>query len=671
MITTERVTLEILGNKVTATAEEMAITLQRTGRTIYVKESADFGVGLVTREGEMFGHPRHLGVYAFFGLNAKRTLDSFSSIEPGDVFITNHPYKSGGLATHLPDIHLIRPYFVDGELVCFGWSFVHSADIGGKVPSSISPTSKEVFEEGMLIPPMKLLRRDEWNDDVLQLYMANCRTPQMNRGDILAMLAALDVGERRVKEIVAEFGLEVFRTAQEDLLRYSEEGTRRALSTLPNGTYTFWDYMDDGSVDNAPLRVRVALTLEDGSACIDFSGTDAEAGGPLNIPTEGGVNPWLALRIASLAHTIAPHIPANAGMMRPISVKTELGSIVHPAFPAPVGIRSATGLRVIDAVSGALSIAAPDIMPACPSGTGLPMVLVEPGVSVDEAKVSVIQFMVGGLGARDGADGIDGRDPGLSSMANSPIEVVEREASVRFLEYGLVQDGGGAGTFRGGCGQLVIFEATRDGCSMLARGMERMRFSPWGRNGGLPGGRLSIVLRRQGGAREVLHKFETLRLDRGDIVEVRMPGGGGFGPAHERPIDLVLRDVRRGAVSIEAAERDYGIVIRDGEVDRASTDALRERLRAGSMPDIFSFGRERQLWEQFFSDEMQMEVSHALRPLSRPMRERMRERLYRPLAPKLMQASARGETLDELLTEADAVAFANEVRAIAATGPRD
>lgn len=662
------VMLEILGTKVTAIAEEMGITLQRTGRTIYVKETADFGTALVSRGGEFFGFPQVIGVVGFVGLNCKTALDAVGPLEPGDVVITNHPYRTAGLSTHLPDVHLIKPYFVGDTLICYGWCFVHSADIGGKVPSSISPSNTEIFQEGLMIPPLKLLRRGEWNDDVLKFYGANCRTPELNLGDMRAMLAALEVGEKRIGEMIEDYGLDAVLHAQEDLLAYAQEGARRALQKVPDGKYTFWDYLDDGLVNNAPVRVRVKLTVEDGRVHIDFRGTDAESNGPINMPSAGMPHPWLVLRLAAFAHSYAPQIVVNGGMLRNVSVDAPEGSLVNPGFPAPVGVRAATGLRVYDAVSGALAQACVDKLPACPSGTVVPVVLVEPTERSAETKVAVIQFMVGATGAREGHDGIDGRDPGMSSMANNPTEIIEREASITVLDYGVRADSGGAGTYRGGCGQRYRFRVEKDGCEVLARGIERMRFPPWGLVGGMPGACLRIVLARKGEKPREIAKFETLALDRGDVVEILMPGGGGYGSPIERDPHDVLRDVELGFVSARSARERYGVVVRSGRIDARATAARRAALARflnRSPRPLFDFGPERAVWERCFDDRDQTAIAELLQPLARMSRNSARAALLRGVSPALADAAARGQPLDRVLKGATRRNVRQGIRALA------
>lgn len=643
MVITDPVKLEILTNKARAIAEEMGITLQRTGRTIYVKETADFATALVSRGGEFFGYPQRIGVSGFVGLNCRAALDYVGALEDGDIVITNDPYTTNGLSTHLPDIHLIKPYYVDGELACYGWCFVHSADIGGRVPSSISPSNTDVYQEGLSIPPVKLYRRGELVCDIERIYKANCRTGRQNWGDIQAMISALDVGERRVRELAADYGLETIQRVQEEILNYSERASRQALRLIPDGVYTFWDYLDDDYYSNVPIRVRVQLTVRDGLVEIDFDGTDPESESAINIPTAGTRHPWLVMRVVAFAHSYAPEVVVNAGLLRNVSVNAPQGSIVNSTRPAPVGVRAATALRVYDAVNGALAKACAERITACPTSIMLPVVIVEPARPGEEARVNVVQFLVGATGGRKGADGMDGRDPGMSSMANNPIEVVESEASIRVLEYGIRPDSGGPGQWRGGCGQLFRFMVTRDNCHLLARGIERTRFQPWGVCGGRPGARLSLYKISVNGSRRSLGKIDYEPVNRGDVIEIFMSGGGGFGDSFARDVDRVLKDVLLGFVSEDAARTEYGVVIRDGVVDAEATRALQGAGRTGAA-GLFGFDDSRLAWERSFDDAGQSRLAKLLYDLPRTVRNDARRKFFSTLVPRLFELS-RDETL--------------------------
>jgi N-methylhydantoinase B len=649
---TDPVLLEILSNKVTAVAEEMGITLQRTGRTLYVKETADYGTALATLDGKFFGFPVGIGVAGFVDLDCGATIRAVGDLDPGDVIITNHPYASGGLATHTPDIQLVRPYFHDGRIVAYGWSFIHSADIGGKVPSSVSPTNTELYQEGFLIPPVKLVKRGDLDPEFLTLYRANCRTPDLNVGDIKAMLAALEVGQRRVSEMIEQHGLEAFLQAQEDLIEYAALKAREALRQIPDGTYHFWDYLDDDMFSAVPARIRVAMTVRDGQVHLDYTGTDPETRAPFNVVTLGRSHPWLTLRLLAYVYTRDPTCPVNSGVFRNVTVNVPKGTLLNPEFPSPAGVRAAPGVRCYDVLNGALAAALPDFMPGTPGGNIVPMVLVEPDEGEGRRRVTVIQFLVGATGARQDGDGVDGRDPSFTNMANNPIETVEAEASAIVREYGVSQDSGGPGQWRGGCGQMISFEVLRDGCSVLGRGLERLRFQPWGLAGGGPGARARVVLNLGRPDERELGKIDVVPVNRGDVVTAIMPGAGGYGDPFLREPALVLRDMRRGFVSAGAAERDYGVVIRDDQIDEAATARTRGNRPPRDGAPMFRFGPERDAWESVFDDERMNRMNEKLLRMPKAARQQARQRLFAELDPHLAtKGSNECPPLSEVLTD--------------------
>jgi len=648
------VLLEILRNKLTAITEEMGITLQRTGRTLYVKETADFGTAIANPAGKFFAFPVGIGVAGFVDLDCGPTTAAAGPCEPGDVIITNHPYLSGGLCTHTPDLQLVRPYFHDGAIVGYGWSFVHSADVGGKVPSSVSPTNTEAYQEGLLIPPMKVVRAGTFNDDFLRLYRANVRTPDLNLGDIKAMLGALEVGQRRVDQAIADHGLETFLQAQEDLLEYAAAKARDAFRQIPDGSYEFWDYLDDDAFTQVPVRIRLRMTVDDGRVHLDYTGSEPQTLGPFNVVTLGRSHPWVTLRLLAYVVTRDPSCPVNAGVFRNVTVELPEGSVLNPVFPAASGIRTASGVRCYDVVNGALGKAIPEFMPAAAGGNIVPLVLVEPPRGDGSKPVTVVQFVVGATGAAKGRDGTDGRDPSFSNMANNPVETVEAEAGVVIRHYGLRPDSGGPGQWRGGAGQMVSFEVQRDGCQLLARGLERLRFPPWGARGGHASRVTRVVLNMGTDCERDLGKLDMVSVNRGDVVTALMSGAGGYGDPLDRDPERVLDDVRRGLVSVEGAERDYGVVIDGSTVDAARTAALRNDGREAG--DGFEFGDERAAWEAVFDDAHMEALAARLADLPAHERQRRRHALFRALEPRLMTpATERRHDFRELFAEPEAV----------------
>lgn len=638
------VTLEVLANKSAAIAEEMCLTLQRTGRTLYVKETADFACALAGLDGRFFAYPRSIGVSGFVGLECGPSIAAVGALEPGDVILTNDPYRSEGLATHLPDLHMIKPYFHDGRIVAYGWCFVHCSDVGGRVPSSISPTNTEIFQEGLRIPPVKLMRRGEINADVKLFLDANSRTPDANMGDIRAMLAALASGERRVAQVVAQHGADTLLQAEDDLIAYADARARTVLAAIPEGTYSFSDYLDDDAVSPLPVRLALALTLRGGTVHLDFTGTDPQVAAAMNIPSRGRPHAWLTLRILALVHTLDPSVPLNAGLLGPVSITAPEGTIVNPQEPAAIGVRHAAAIRVNDVLNGALGLALPSVLPAASSGTVIPVVMAEPN-AVGGRNVQVIEPMIGGTGARQGHDGVDGRDSGISNLANNPVETVEAELGIEILRYALRPDSGGAGRWRGGSGMELTFRVQTDGTNVLGRGMERLLFRPWGRNGGQPGQPASLVV-NEGTPRETwLGKIDVLEVNAGDVVTFRTAGAGGFGDPLKRDPQVVLGDVENGFVTPEGALADYGVVIVAGEVDDDATAATRAAREPSAL--AIAFGPEREAWDAVFdAATMDRFNAHLLAlPLSKRQRLR-RDALEAALArlPQGFPRTAAGET---------------------------
>lgn len=490
-MTLDPVTLEILVTKVAATAEEMGIALQRSGRTIYVKETQDFGTGLVNHDGRLFCFPTSVGVCNMADNDASAVIAAVPELEPGDVIITNHPYLSGGLSTHLPDLHLLQPYFHGGEIVCYGWCFIHSADVGGKVPSSISPSNDEIYQEGLMIPPLKLVKAGQFNSDVVAFIKANCRTAEENMGDLKAMVASLAVGGRRVAAMIAQHGHAAFAAATTEIIEYTALKARDAFRTIPDGQYRFSDYLDDDLVSPLPVRIHASMTVRDGLIDIDFTGTDPQIASAYNLPSAGKRHTWLTLRLLQYALTRDPSTPVNAGVFKGIGMTIPKGSLLNPMFPAAVGVRHATGNRMVDVINGLLAQAVPDFMRAAGCGLTIPVVLAEPADETGKRKVDVVEPMVGGTGGMLGMDGVDCRDSATSGMANNPVETVELSAAATILRYGVRPDSGGPGKWRGGVGLELTFAAHLDGSQVLGRGMERLRFVPWG----LAGGRCAAAAR--------------------------------------------------------------------------------------------------------------------------------------------------------------------------------
>ncbi len=659
--------VEIFFHKVTAIAEEMAITLQRTARTTYVKEAGDFGTALATPEGRFFAYPKVMGVSGFLDSNVGPALSRIDDLEPGDVILTNHPFESEGLATHMPDLHLIRPIFHEGRIVAHAWDFIHSADIGGGVPSSISPRFSDLYQEGFQIPPVKLVKAGVMNADVVRLYTANCRTPEVNLGDIKAMLAALQVGEKRVLGLIAQHGLKTFLDAQDDLAEVAASKALAVQKQIPDGTYAFWDLLDDDFNSKVPVRVRCELTAKDGHVHLDFTGTDPQVLAAYNIPTGGQRHPWLTLKLMHFIYSHDKTVPLNHGLFNNITVTAPLGTVVNPEPGAAVGVRSATAIRLNEALVGAMSIARPGLMPAPSGGIMIPSVLVEQDARTGARNVMVLQSLVGGTGARNGSDGVDGRDSSLANQRNTPIEKTEEEAEATIVEYALRQDSGGAGRWRGGTGVVFSVRIARYGSAVLGRGMERFVFRPWGMAGGRPAEKARVVVNQGTPKERELGKLDIFYPDPGDIVTIMTPGGGGYGDPLDRPAADLLRDVEVGYVSREAARRDYGVVISDSGLDLVETETLRKGMRARrGPPPAFDFGPERDAWEQVFDDASMMRINALFMQLGPNVRPQRRKELFERVIPDLPKVGV--VPLHEVIGDIDVARrrLAAEIEALAA-----
>ena len=651
------VLLEILHNKVQAAADQMGTTLQRTARTMFVKEAADFATALVGLDGKLFAHPRASGVSLFVDGDCTTTIEAVPDLEPGDVIVTNDAFTSGGLATHLPDIHLITPYFHDGRIVAYGWAFIHSTDVGGTVAGSILPSNHEYFQEGLIIPPLKFMRRGQINQDFVTLFKANCRIPEENIGDIRAMLAALHVGKQRCLEIIERHGVDAFLACHEELQAYAAAKSLEVLRRIPDGTYEFWDYMDDDLVTALPIKVRVRMVVDDGKVHLDLTGTDPQVAASYNTGSMNRMHEWLTMRFTSFLMTHDKSMPLNAGLFRHLSMTNPPGTVLNAEFPAAIGLRSAPTRRLNDAMTGALFKASPDMTPAPSSGAGIGLVLHEFDTSGTHRHVVYLGPMRGGMGARKGHDGVDTRDSSLSNLRNHPIEIVEAESGVIIRAYDIHPDSGGAGRWRGGVGQYLTVEFLRDSGRIYARGMERFRFPAWSVAGGTPAAPFRAVFNLGRANERDLGKIDEVPVGKGDTVTIMTPGSGGYGDPFERDPEAVLDDVAWGFVGAEAAERDYGVAVVGAgagwAVDEETTKRVREHRVKDNVRAQFNLGPEREAWESVFDDATVSELNRRLFALPRSIRQEKRRWIYMQAVPDLEAAG--GKTVAEVMADPDAV----------------
>ena len=644
-------TVELLRNYLQGAVEEMAYVVERTAYTTFVKETADFTCGLLNPSGEFFAYPVELGVASFGGINYATTLEAVGPLEPGDVVITNDPYGSAAAATHLPDIHLVRPIFSEGGLVAYGAGFLHSSDVGGMVPASISPRASEIFQEGLRIPPKKLFVRGQVNRDLLDVILANCRIPEQNWGDLRALVAGLTTGERRMHELIRRFGSDTVDKAMDDLIDYSARKVEALIRRMPEGRYEFSDYIEDDVVTDIPIRLKVALRIADGEIHMDFTGSDVQVGSAMNVPTAGRVHPFMSVALVNYFVTNDRTIPLNAGVLRRVRMTLPEGSVVNPKFPAACGVRYATVLRIYDAVLGALSRALPAQIPAAGGGQGCMVALSLPDPEAGRRHVTVIEPMIGGGGARPGRDGVDGCDSSIGFLKTTPAETLEAEVPIVVRRYHVIADSAGPGRHRGGFGVRLDFQVFRPEGLVTARGMERLRFAPWGVAGGSAGATGSVWLNPGTPAERRLSKIDLLALEPGDTLSVRTPGGGGHGDRFARPPAAVLADVAAGLVSPERAREAYGVVLAGDGVDEAATAALRTARAHERVTEPFDFGAARREHERRWPDDLQDLFIHLLMGLPAPYRSYARRTLHGRIAALADQRAVTAEDVTRLVEE--------------------
>jgi N-methylhydantoinase B len=626
----DALTLELLRNYLHGAVEDMAYAVERTAHTTFVKETADFTCGLLNPSGEFFAYPVELGVASMAGINYARTLEAVGALAPGDVIITNDPYGSAAAATHLPDLHLVRPIFWDGRLIGHGAGFLHCSDIGGLVPASISPRAGEIFQEGLRLPPKRLFAAGEVNQDLLDVIMANCRIPEQNWGDLQALVAGLVTGERRLHALIQRFGLDTVEKGMDDLIDYTARKVEVLIRRMPRGRFAFVDYIEDDVVTDIPIRLKVSMTIDDGLIHLDFTGSDVQVSSALNVPTGGRAHPFMAIALFNYFITRDPSIPLNAGVLRPIRMTLPEGSVVNPQFPAACGVRYATVLRIYDAVLGALARAFPAEIPAASGGQGCMVALALPDLQAGRRHVTVVEPMIGGGGGRPAKDGIDGCDASLGFLKTTPVETLESEVPALLVRrFHLLADSAGPGRSRGGHAVRLDMAVERPEGLVTARGMERLRFAPWGVAGGRAGATGRVLLNPDTPRERAVPKIDLLALEPGDVLSVRTPGGGGHGDPLQRSPLRVLADVDAGLETVGHARDAYGVVITDGGLDEPATAAVRAGRRASApTADAFDFGPARDAHERRWPPDVQDAFVALLMSLPLPYRAYVRRELY-------------------------------------------
>ena len=517
--------LAIFQSSIHSIAEEMGAALRRTSISPNIKERRDYSCALFDGQERVIAMGDHMPVHlGAMPMSVKAVVESMR-LEEGDVAILNDPYAGG---THLPDITLVSPVFIGdtSKPAFYAASRAHHADVGGMYAGSMGP-AQEIYQEGIRIPPILLIRKGVICKDVLALLLANVRTPEEREGDLAAQIGACRVGEKRIKEIVAKYGLAKVNSLVEELLAYSERLMRAELKKMPAGTFTAEDFLDGDGVTDDPIRIAVAITFNptEGSAEIDFTGSAPQVAGSVN-----AVYPiTYSASFYMLRCLLGDDAPATAGLMNSVKVTAPLGTIVNAKLPAPVaGGNVEASQRITDTLLHALAKAAPDRVPAASYGTMSNLTI----GGVDHrtnAPFTYYETTAGGMGARPGMDGIDGIHCHMTNSLNTPIEALEYAYPFRVRSYGYRRGSGGAGQYRGGNGLVREIELLAP--ARVTFLCDRRKFSPYGLEGGENGSPGRALLIAADGKTTDLPGKCTLHVGSGDLVHVETPGGGGWGRA--------------------------------------------------------------------------------------------------------------------------------------------
>jgi N-methylhydantoinase B/oxoprolinase/acetone carboxylase alpha subunit len=513
--------LEIFKSIFISICQEMGVTLQRTSFSPNIKERRDYSCAIFNSQGEAVALGDHMPVHlGSMPSSVKSALDNVT-LYPEDCIILNDPFHGG---THLPDITIISPIFIDNQdkptyIVA---NRAHHADVGGISPGSM-PISTEIFQEGIIIPPVKLLNRGTLNKDLVHFILSNVRTPEEREGDIWAQIAANKIGERRLLEITKKYGMQKVLLYMSELQNYTERIARKIIKEIPDGQYQFTDFMDDDGIDSEPVKVAVQIKIKDDNAEIDFSESSSQVKGCIN-----AVHAITLSAVAYVFRCIIPlDIPFNSGIFRPLKLITPKNSIVNASFPSAVaGGNVETSQRIVDVLLGALAQALPGMIPAASSGTMNNVTIggIDPRTNKPFAYYETIS---GGMGARLGLNGLSGVHTHMTNSLNTPIEAIEHATPIRIQRYILRNHSGGNGKYCGGEGVIREYEFLTD-CEFTILS-DRRKLSPYGLRGGASGkpGK-NVVITPEG--EKTLPSKTNITIAKGWKIQIQTPGGGGIDP---------------------------------------------------------------------------------------------------------------------------------------------
>jgi len=568
------VTLAVLKGRLEQIADEMDATLFRSAFNPIIAEAHDASHGLYHAvSGETLvqgksGLPVFVGAMSFA---VKTVIDKVArdgNLADGDVFIFNDPYGGG---THLSDFKLVRPYYFNGELFCYLASVGHWHDVGGNVPGNYNPIATECFQEGMLIPPVKLFEKGVLRQDVVDILQANSRLPGSLYGDLNGQINALNLGEKRMSSLLEEYNADIVDEALSELRSRAAKLMAANISDLPDGTYSAEDFLDNDGLVDEPLKIAIDLTIKGDQMILDFTRTSSACAGPVNISKSTAV----ASVYVAIKHVFT-EVPANAGVLEPIEILIPDDSLLNVKAPKPVGGYTETILRIIDVIFCALAQIAPERINGCAYGTINALSLA--GFRKDGSRWVMFSFFGGGHGGHPEGDGLNHGNAPISMATIPPAEILEAAYPVMFTQWALRPDSGGPGKNRGGLGAIYEIELLEENADVFLFG-ERGKFPP----PGVLGGKSAALNRFSYEQDDGMHvppqvsKMVGIKIRKGQRLRLETPGGGGYGSPRDRDPQAVAKDVARGFVSVASAERDYSIALTEnGTVDQQQTDLLRQ-----------------------------------------------------------------------------------------------
>jgi N-methylhydantoinase B len=574
----DAVTLAVLQGRLEQIADEMDATLFRSAFNPIIAEAHDASHGLYDRDtGDTLiqgksGLPIFVGAMAFAAKTVINKVAREGGLVPGDVFLFNDPYEGG---THLSDFKLVKPIFRGDEVYCYLASVGHWHDVGGNVPGNYNPVATESFQEGMLIPPVKLYTAGELRQDIVDIVQANSRLPGSLFGDLNGQVNALDLGEKRLHALLDEYGDDMVLNAMQELRARAAKVMRSNIAELPDGTYSAEDWLDNDGIEDKPLEIALDIRISGEHMTMDFSRTAMACAGPVNISRSTAI----AACYVALKH-IFTDVPANAGVLEPVAFVIPDGSLLDATAPRPVGGYTETILRLIDVTFVAMADATPERANGCAYGTINALSIA--GHRGDGSRWVMFSFFGGGHGGHPQGDGLNHGNAPISMATIPPLEILEAAYPVRFTRWALREDSGGPGEQRGGCGAVYEIELLEQQARAFLFG-ERGRYQPPGVVDGGAGATNKFFYPTDDGPQSppMASKMVGIELRQGERVRLETPGGGGYGKAMRRDPTRVAEDVRLGYISAAAARQDYACVVNEaGELDISATETLREEVRA-------------------------------------------------------------------------------------------